>query len=181
LAQSFLNIPGLPRGLRNNNPGNLRVLPGGQKWLGEIDPDPDGFSRFSDIAYGLRAMITDLAGDIMRDGRNTIRKLIYAYAPPSENDTEAYINSLAAYTGIGADTIITANRETVDKLIHGQLNIELGANYAAKIAPNDFTEAFARVGNQVAQWLGTPAGLATGGSLLLVVLAFTAYFVFRKR
>ncbi len=181
MAQSFLNTPGLPRGLRNNNPGNLRVLSNGQKWLGEIDPDPEGFSRFSDIAYGLRAMITDLAGDIMRDGRNTIRKLIYAYAPPFENDTEAYINSLAAYTGINPDSAITASQETVNKLIHGQLNIELGANYAAKIVPNDFTEAFSRVSAQVAQWLGTPAGMATGGSLLLIVLAIAAYYVFRKR
>lgn len=181
MAQSFLNIPGLPRGLRNNNPGNLRVLPNGQKWLGEIDPDPDGFSRFSDIAYGLRAMITDIAGDIMKDGRNTIRKLIYAYAPPYENETEAYINSLAAYTGINPDSVISASKETIDKLIHGQLNIELGANYAAKISPNDFTEAFSRVGSQVAAWLGTPAGMATGGGLLLILLGIGIYLFSSRR
>jgi hypothetical protein len=179
MAQSFLDIPGLPLGLRNNNPGNLRPLSGGQKWTGEISPDlVHDFSRFQDVAYGLRAMITSITGNIVKDGKNTIRKLITSYAPASENNTLAYINAVANYTGMSPDQVIIPTRQTIEKIIRGQLNVELGANYAAKISPNDLTEAFERLSSNVAAWLQItiasgpvlPVGAIIGGIILYMIL-----------
>lgn len=95
------------RGIRNNNPGNLVIT--NDKWLGKvpIEKNTDGkFEQFVEPKYGLRAMFIDVRGDVEKRGQNTIRKLITAYAPPGENNTAAYINSMVYQVGIGADTKI---------------------------------------------------------------------------
>jgi hypothetical protein len=181
MAQSFLNTPGLPLGLRNNNPGNLRPLPGNTTWQGEIEPDRvNNFSRFSDVGWGLRAMITDITGDIVKDGLATIRKLTTEYAPPSENNTTAYINAVSKYMGIGPDQVLTPDRPTIEKLIRAKLNVELGPQYAALINQNDVDTAFNRLSPQTSSWLGTPAkmGLSLAG---IAALAITAWAIFRPR
>ena len=44
----------LPRGLRNNNPGNIRNS--STVWVGEITPSKDkSFKQFKSMAYGYRA------------------------------------------------------------------------------------------------------------------------------
>jgi hypothetical protein len=177
MAQSFLNQSGLPLGLRNNNPGNLRPLGGGQKWLGEIERDTiNNFSRFSDIAYGLRAMITDITGDIVVDGMDTIRKITSVYAPPSENDTTAYINAVASYTGWHPDQVITPNAANIEKLIRAKMKVELGAQAAGKVANSDISEGFDRLSDKVKDWLNLApngsegdSGLLLGGLVLLII------------
>lgn len=179
MGQTFLDQAGLPLGLRNNNPGNLRPLSNGQKWQGEIAPDlVHGFSRFQDVSWGLRAMITDITGDIVLDGKNTIRKLVTAYAPPSENNTAAYIAAVASYTGMNPDAEITVNRATIEKIIKGKLNVELGASFASRLSAGDFTEAFDSLGSQVQAWLQYTA--ATGGNLGLILLAAALIFLSKK-
>jgi len=96
------------RGLRNNNAGNLVLT--NIKWKGKIpnEQNTDGkFEQFTKPEWGLRAMFHDLRGDIEKDGLNTIRKLIYSYAPPNENLTEKYIESVVKQTGLSADAKIT--------------------------------------------------------------------------
>lgn len=183
MAQSFLNQPGLPLGLRNNNPGNLRPLPGGQKWLGEITPDyTNNFSRFENVAYGLRAMITDITGDIVKDGDNTIRKLVNKYAPPSDNNpTQAYINYVSAQTGWNPDQVIIPSEENIKKLIRAKMNFELGAGNASLVNSQDISEAFSLISSQVRGWLNMVANAATSGpgaALLLAILA--GLIIFRK-
>jgi len=92
-----------PRGIRNNNPGNLR--PTKDKWQGQVGVI-DNFMVFSDIVYGTRALGTDLTNKFYR-GLNTIRKIIDVYAPPTENNTAAYISAVSNSLNIGADTPIT--------------------------------------------------------------------------
>jgi hypothetical protein len=145
-------MPGLPLGLRNNNPGNLRPLSGGQKWQGEIE-SLNNFSRFKDVAYGLRAMITDITGDIVKDGKNTLRKLITVYAPPGENDTNAYIASVSRLTGLQPDEQITPSAYWITKIIRAKMQVELGANYSAMILTSDINEGFDRLSDQVKVWL----------------------------
>lgn len=173
MANSFLDQSGLPLGLRNNNPGNLRPLPGGVKWQGEIAPDTiHNFSRFSDVAWGLRAMITDISGDITQDGLNTIRKLVYAYAPPSDNNnTAAYIQSVSNSTGWLPDQVINPTAENIERLVRAKLQVELGSTGAARITSNDLREAFSRLADYVKNWLKI-ADSATGGNLgLWLILA----------
>jgi hypothetical protein len=178
MAQSFLDMPGYPLGLRNNNPGNLRPL-GSTKWIGEIEPDyRNNFSRFSDVAYGLRAMITDITGDIVGDGLNTLQKLITAYAPPGDNNnTSAYIKSVSDSTGIAPNAILQPTRETIEKLIKGKLNVELGPAYAKKINQEDINQAFDRLSDNVKSWIIPTAAAAGGGLVLIIALAV----IFRKQ
>ena len=81
----------VPRGFRNNNPLNLRKS--SNPWLGKIQngTDPD-FEQFVSIELGLRAAFIN-ARTIMRRCTNpTVQKLINTWAPPSENNTMAYVH-----------------------------------------------------------------------------------------
>lgn len=94
----------LPRGIRNNNPGNLVITE--IKWNGKVpfSENTDGkFEQFVGPVWGIRAMFMDVRGDIEKDGLDTIRKLITEYAPPRENNTAAYISSVSKTLGIGPD------------------------------------------------------------------------------
>lgn len=89
------------RGLRNNNPGNLKELPGDStQWLGEraTDDDPT-FEEFTDPKYGIRAIGRVLDSYEAR-GVYTVRDIISTWAPGTENDTEAYIKSVTDQTGM---------------------------------------------------------------------------------
>jgi len=92
-----------PKGIRNNNPLNIRGNDN-FKWQGEIDRDFDGFVIFDTPENGFRA-----AGRVLRTYRDkhnlrTIYDIVNRWAPPNENDTTAYINSMVQKTGIGANT-----------------------------------------------------------------------------
>lgn len=172
MPSNFLNYPNYPKGLRNNNPGNLRPLPSGQ-WQGEIKPsDHTGFSRFSDVSWGLRAMITDITGDIVKDGLNTLTKLINQYAPASDNNnTTAYIKAVSDSTGIPPDAIIKPDRNTIEKIIKGKLKVELGQSYAAKITQDDINTAFDRLSPQVKGWI-VPAATGAGIAIAIALMAY---------
>lgn len=81
----------VPLALRNNNPLNIRYS-SGNKWIGQTGKNK-GFAVFSDMVYGWRAAIILLV-KYQRTGYDTIRKIVTRWAPPSENDTEAYIRDV---------------------------------------------------------------------------------------
>lgn len=83
----------IPRGVRLNNPGNLRH---GDAWLGRAkeQPDPE-FIAFATPEYGLRALVKTLITYQRKHGLRTVREIITRWAPPSENDTDAYIRAVA--------------------------------------------------------------------------------------
>ena len=86
----------LPRGLRNNNPGNIRNSK--TKYLGEVQPSQDSaFKQFQSIDYGYRAMFVLIEHYYKARGLKTIRQIINRYAPASENNTEAYIQQVLLY------------------------------------------------------------------------------------
>lgn len=95
------------RGIRNNNPGNLIIT--NIPWKGKVtrEKNTDGkFEQFTSPEFGIRAMFMDIRGDIKR-GLNTIRKLITTYAPPSENNTAAYIAAVSKSIGKAPDATIS--------------------------------------------------------------------------
>lgn len=92
------------RGVRNNNPLNIRI---GNTWLGESKESVDSdFEVFISIRYGLRAAFIILRRYIRKYNRNTIRKIINAWAPSNENNTEKYISFVASQTKIDADAVL---------------------------------------------------------------------------
>jgi hypothetical protein len=103
---SFLGRKDLKIGIRNNNPGNLVLtdLP----WTGKIPKAQNTdkhFEQFTEIKFGIRAMLRDLTNDIDK-GKNTVRKLITEYAPPFENDTQKYIDVVSKAVGLTPDQTI---------------------------------------------------------------------------
>jgi len=97
--------------IQNNNPGNVRYSIY-NNWQGQTGSDYRGFCIFSSMYYGVRAMVVIIVNDI-RAGKNTITKIITEYAPPHENNTQGYINFVAARSGVGKnDPICSVNQLT---------------------------------------------------------------------
>lgn len=96
--------PGSPRGIRNNNPGNLR------SWGSA--PVVGGFARFQNAAQGLSAMAGNLLV-YMNRGWNSLRQIAMHWAPPGENNTAAYIQNLMKRTGFGADAALDLRNPAV--------------------------------------------------------------------
>lgn len=95
-----------PRGIRNNNPLNIRH--NGDRFLGEVVPGCDrAFKTFCSMAYGYRAAFVIL-GSYLSRGLNTVEKIIRAWAPPKENSTESYIAHVVQRSGVGRKKVLTA-------------------------------------------------------------------------
>lgn len=103
----------LPRGLRNNNPGNIdRVA--GVRWQGQAD-DQSGDPRFvvfTDAKWGIRAicrtLITYQDKRQAADGSkiDTVAEIVDRWAPPVENNTGAYAEHVAKLLSVGTDDTI---------------------------------------------------------------------------
>lgn len=87
-----------PRGIRNNNPGNIRY--NGTAWKGLATPPTDGaFCIFTSAKFGIRALATLLRNYNRFYGIRTIKSIITRFAPDTENNTAAYIASVCKATG----------------------------------------------------------------------------------
>lgn len=92
----------LPRGIRNNNPGNIRISK--DNWNGAIGDD-GSFIKFVDPVYGIRAMARIL--DSYRDrGVTHLIDIISTWAPSSENNVGAYVTSVEKYSGLYSNQVI---------------------------------------------------------------------------
>ena len=93
----------LPRGIRNNNPLNIRRSK--DQWKGLADAQTDhAFCPFKSLEYGWRAAFYLLTRTYYHKYRlYTIRTIIRRWAPPGENNTEAYIANVSRLTGIDPD------------------------------------------------------------------------------
>ena len=115
----------LPRGIRNNNPLNIRI---GNVWLGEVDNPTDlEFEQFVSMEYGLRAAFVLLRRYIRHYHLDTVQKIISRWAPRSENHTDSYVASVCGQMGIEKDTPIKyEDKETMYKLVEAMSQVECG-------------------------------------------------------
>jgi len=101
-----------PRGIRNNNPGNIKHT--GIAWLGLANPPHDGtFCVFIAPKYGLRALAKVLRNYNRYYGIRTIYGIVNRFAPSTENQTEAYIKSVANSTGYDPHTQLDLEDDNV--------------------------------------------------------------------
>ena len=70
------------------------------------DQTDPAFVRFTTMAYGYRAAFCLLRTYRVKYGYNTIRKIIKRWAPPSENNTERYIQNVSKWSGIEPDKLL---------------------------------------------------------------------------
>lgn len=115
----------IPRGIRNNNPLNIRI---GNSWLGEVtNPTDDEFEQFVHICYGLRAGFILLKRYINRYRLNTIEKIISRWAPSNENNTHSYIDHVAKSMNIEQDTpLLYEDKDTMCALVYAMVYVENG-------------------------------------------------------
>lgn len=116
----------MPRGLRNNNPLNIRIST--DKFVGEVQPSQDkAFKQFDTMAHGYRAAFRVLLTYINNYKCDTIRKIISRWAPATENNTLAYVMTVSDRAGISPDAPISAdNREMMVRIVAAMSYVENG-------------------------------------------------------
>lgn len=99
----------LPRGLRNNNPLNIRVS--SIQWQGKITENTDGaFEQFISLEYGLRAGLVNIRTYIKRDRLDSISVIIPKWAPALDgNDVRAYVRLVSNKSGVPATRRLSYN------------------------------------------------------------------------
>lgn len=97
---------GMPRGIFNSNPGNIRHSAAKWQGMADVQSDPD-FVTFKDPTWGIRALATTLISYQDKHNLCTIAGIINRWAPTNENDTAAYINAVC----VSADF---ASNQTLD-------------------------------------------------------------------
>ena len=115
----------LPRGIRNNNPLNIRV---GNTWVGEVQsPTDPAFEQFTCMPYGLRAAFVVLRRYIDVYKLNTISKIVSRWAPNSENNTLAYIRRVSASMEYDADAPISyQDKQKMFDMVKAMVQVECG-------------------------------------------------------
>lgn len=97
------------RGMRNNNPGNLRYARS-VKWEGLIDESKrkdNAFFEFKNVYWGLRAMVMQIRNYYRKRKDLTIKSIISRYAPSFENNTKFYYEEVAKFCNLNTTDTIT--------------------------------------------------------------------------
>ncbi|EJV4824780.1 TPA: lytic transglycosylase catalytic [Escherichia coli] len=121
---------GEPRGIRNNNPGNIDFR--GQS--GATLEKPGGrFARFETAYDGLKALSRQLMryfeGKTTGKPLQTLNDIISTWAPGNENNTGAYIANLSKMMGVAPDAILNLkDPQVMTSLMNGIIHHENGRN-----------------------------------------------------
>lgn len=99
-------IPGAIPTLRHN-PGDLRHAPNAShegEGSNDIGIEPDDETGWADLERQLQ---------LYADRNMSLRAAIYAFAPPTENNTEDYLDFVCQELGVSADTPVAQALEIV--------------------------------------------------------------------
>jgi hypothetical protein len=123
----------VPRGIRNNNPGNVER--GRDKWKGMADEQTDPrFIEFDFMEYGVRAIVRILRS-YNRRGVSTIEEIVETWAPSVENDTKAYISTMEKVSGLAkTDKINFQDGDELMGVVKGIIIQENGQRWLPKDA-----------------------------------------------
>ena len=122
-----------PRGIRNNNPGNIKH---GDTWKGEVKSTDKTFEQFKDAEHGIRAIGVLLRTYNTKYNLDTIDGIISRWAPKSENQTQNYINFVSKQLGVRPTTKLNLfnrgqiyNRTALKALVNAIIRMETGYRY----------------------------------------------------
>lgn len=93
------------RGIQNNNPGNLRRSKDPWQGLANNQTDQDFFIFITPI-YGIRAIARTLIAYQDKHNLRTVRQIINRWAPSNENNTTAYIATVAKSANFDTDQLL---------------------------------------------------------------------------
>lgn len=130
----------IPRGIRNNNPLNIRI---GNKWKGETPENTDGvFEQFTRMEYGVRAAFILLRRYINRYHLNSVEKIVSRWAPRNENHTEKYIEHVCKLMAIFPTTKIAyEDKATMFALVDAMAIYECGQSIPLEVIRDGYTLA----------------------------------------
>lgn len=129
----------MTRGIRNNNPCNIRI---GSSWLGLSKETEDiAFCKFTNVEYGLRATLYLLFYSYRLRNCKTLKQCIYRWAPPAENKTNLYLDRVVNYLDCSPDSLMinidSFRLLKVMCLIESTYNLELPVFVkAVRLLPN---------------------------------------------
>ncbi|WP_323834732.1 structural protein [Photorhabdus africana] len=131
----------MSRGIRNNNPGNIRW---GDDWQGLMPASQrtdKSFCQFSSPEYGIRAMIKILHNYNRKYGLKTVKGIISRWAPTNENNTDAYVNHVCKNTGVTCDQVVDVfNQVFMTELIKSIITMENGSQpYSNEVIDKAFS------------------------------------------
>lgn len=116
------------RGVRNNNPGNIRHS--ASNWQGQATGQPDAsFVTFVSMEMGVRALGKTLLTYQEKYGLKCIRQIIGRWAPPNENNTGAYVDAVSV--AVGVSPLVSVNlhdRATLWQVVAAIIKHENGAD-----------------------------------------------------
>ncbi|WP_248623160.1 hypothetical protein [Citrobacter koseri] len=117
-----------PRGIRNNNPGNLNYA--NQSGATMEGGEGGRFAVFETMQHGIAALYKQLQLYFKR-GINTLSSIVKTYAPASDNNNvDAYISALTKATGKGANEVLdSGDTATIARLMKGIVDHENGKGY----------------------------------------------------
>jgi len=116
----------LPRGIRNNNPGNIRRSDDAWKGLSAEQSDLE-FFVFSEPRWGIRAAARVLQTYQEVHGLRALADIINRWAPPAENDTSSYITAVSIWSGIEPNEMINVtDYDTALRLLRAMVRMENG-------------------------------------------------------
>lgn len=181
MADDYRGQASLPRGIRNNNPGNIKY--DGTVWQGNAGNDGT-FVVFADIAWGVRALAKALT-HMINNGTDSVTAIINQWAPPSENDTPKYVASVVADTGLDATATLTADDNTLGLLIRAIANHENGDNISAEyLSDQDIADGLTRLNNGIVSAAQAAVVYAqvdpTSAMGILLVFGFGIYYATRS-
>ncbi|MGE8454006.1 MAG: structural protein [Pseudomonadales bacterium] len=122
----------LPRGVRNNNPGNIDYNPRNQ-WEGQLGPEigvpKPRFARFDSPENGIRALGKLIRTYQNKHGLKTVEQIIGRWAPNNENNTKAYAEAVAKALSVTPWANIDVNRVAMLRpLVEAIIRHENGGN-----------------------------------------------------
>jgi hypothetical protein len=113
------------RGIRNNNPLNIRRTD--IAWKGKVAGTDPEFETFQAPEWGIRAGVRNLQSYQEQHDLNTLRGIIARWAPPAENDTGAYLDAVSTWSGIAKDEYLDlSNYETTLAVVRAMCRMENG-------------------------------------------------------
>lgn len=173
MADDYRGQPNLPRGIRNNNPGNIKA--DGTNWQGMVGSDGT-FIIFADMSWGIRALGTALA-NMINKGYDTIGTLIPQW---SATDQAAYVRNVSAYTGLDPSTQLGTDADTIQGLIIAIVNQENGAA-ASYVTPQDIAEGMSKINNSLVTAIQSAVVQVTSGDpsnvMFYIALAIGGVFL----
>lgn len=137
---TYPNPDGANRGLKNNNPGNLRLTT--QAWKGKIPNSQNtdkAFEQFTHKRFGIRAMTRVLKNWIEKGKATTVKDIVSKYAPSHENDTAGYINDLAEVLKVSPTSPLKPTKDNLKKLVVSMGTLESGSG---AITSDEFEDAW---------------------------------------